>query len=205
MVAGPAFDTLIRFLSSSLQAEGFRRQGRTFSARRQGNWAVVEFQRSQKSSANAVLFTINLGIASTTIFRFDGVDAESPPPVERCHWSTRIGFLLPRKEDTWWRIESESDLGRLRGEIGRALDEIALPKLDALLSDDALCEYWLEGGSDGLTEIQRLRALSILLKEQARTEELRGVLNTMRNLSEGRPTEGFARGHIKRLGILEAL
>ncbi len=165
---------------------------------------MVEFQRSQKSSANAVLFTINLGIASTTISRFDGVDAESPPPVERCHWSTRIGFLLPRKEDTWWRIESESDLGRLRGEIGRALDEIALPKLDALVSDDALCEYWLEGGSDGLTEIQRLRALSILLKEQARTEELRGVLNTMRNLSDGRPTEGLARGHIKRLGILEA-
>lgn len=204
MAAGPVFDALIRSLAPALQEDGFRRKGRSFYLRRNGNWAVVEFQKSLKSSSEVVVFTINLGVALSTILRFDGVDAESPPPIGRCHWSTRIGFLLPRKEDTWWRIESESDPGRLRGEIGRALDEIALPRLDALLSDNALCEYRLEGGSDGLTEIQRLRSLSILLKQEARTEELRDVLNTMRDLSEGRPTEGFARGHIKRLGILEA-
>lgn len=204
MNADPAFEALIRSLVPTLQESGFRKKGRTFHARRAGAWAVLAFQKSQKSSASKVFFTINLGIALDTILKFDCADTEAPPSLERCHWSTRIGFLLPKREDTWWVIESESDLGRLRGEIEPTLRDMALPKLQSLASDAALCECWLRGEADGLTEIQRLRTLSIVLRAQGKTEALRETVRSMLELSNGRPTEGLVRGHLQRLGTLEA-
>jgi hypothetical protein len=44
---------------------GFRRRGSTFRRKRDGNWTLLNFQKSSKTTADQVVFTINLGSRTT--------------------------------------------------------------------------------------------------------------------------------------------
>lgn len=126
-----------------------------------GNVAVIEFQKSSKSSADAILFTINVGIICGRL-----LEAERSLPkkvgIVDAHIRQRIGMLLSDRSDKWWAIEPRSDARSLAEEISRLIERDVVPYLDRYLDDKALVALWESGQSPGLTEIQRLKYLTRL-------------------------------------------
>ncbi len=57
-----AFNLVLEETAKRVAALGFRRQGALLRAVNEGNAGLIEFQKSTKSSADHILFTVNLGI-----------------------------------------------------------------------------------------------------------------------------------------------
>lgn len=140
------YGELLTQVGSLLASHGFRRARTTFHRRlANGNWTIVNFQTSSKSSQTQVVFTINLGAASNLLARFfDGQRLSKPPTVDRCHWNTRLGFLLPDRQDIWWVIDRETDPNRIKKKVVNLLRDDALPILEVVSSDEGLRDLWLQ-------------------------------------------------------------
>src|SRR5262245_58044507 len=112
-----AFTMLLKRLTPTLRQHGFARRRQTFFRHEHGNWGIVNFQKSMYSTGHEVRFTINLGIFSQRIgspFRAPGGGV---PSISICHWSQRIGRLLPDRQDHWWTISGATSLNSLAEEI----------------------------------------------------------------------------------------
>jgi hypothetical protein len=192
------YEQLLTELGPVLSEQGFRRRGQRFHLRGGDNWALVEFQKSTKSTREATIFTVNLGVALGRLLTFAGVDTARPPSIDQCHWSERIGFLVGSR-DKWWTIDQATDVGALDEELRREIVDRGVPEIKRLLSEEALKILWLEGRSPGLTDIQRLKHLSVLLKALGPAEQLEPTLRRLEDLSAGKPTAGMVKHHIDRL------
>ena len=52
-----SFKELLSLVATRIEEAGFHRKGSSFYLREGGNWGVVNFQKSGKSTADAILFT----------------------------------------------------------------------------------------------------------------------------------------------------
>lgn len=144
---------------------GFRGRGLVLREIRAGNAAIVEFQRSTKSSRGVVIFTINLGV-------FCGVLRESnqPPPEKartiHAHLRQRIGALLPGNQDKWWELTEGTDTDALSAEVADLVCVKAVPYLQRYLNTSELVRLWKSGQAPGLTETQRVRYLEKVRQTQ---------------------------------------
>ena len=84
-------------------------------------------------------------------------------------------------------------------EIICALLRLAIPEMKRYMSDASLMELWASGESPGLTEVEQLKYLSVLLKMTGKADCLDEVKNTLRTISEGRPYAGMVALHLDRL------
>jgi hypothetical protein len=133
----------------ALRAAGFAGSGQDFHKRAGGNWAAINVQRDRYSTAAELRFTVNLGTASTVVRLEDGYAADEPAREIVCHWRTRLGALLPEARDRWWTVRTgmrPEAIMELGGTLARMLDDTAIPKLDAMASDEAILEAVLPGG-----------------------------------------------------------
>lgn len=183
------FKEVHRESSQTLRKYGFSRSGQTNYLQREGNWGLINFQRSKDRRTDAVVFTINIGIASGRLLRFFPppkfrVEATSKPDIWDCHCQERLGDLLPAHRDTWWRINSETDIEPLVSEIRGYLIELAIPEINMYISDEALRDLWLTGKSPGLTKLQRLEYLSVLLKSLGPEALLKPTLDQLRETTD---------------------
>lgn len=130
MTAQEAFDALVRdHVAPPLKALGFKRTRATLHRPVEQNWEVINLQRSQFSSAAEVSFTVNLAVG-LDILR-EGVHdwgEGKRPPEHRCHFRSRIGWLLTRK-DVWWELTPATDLAALGETVVEAVTRYGLPWL----------------------------------------------------------------------------
>ena len=133
----------------ALRTAGYAGSGQDFHKRIDGNWAAINVQRRRYSTAEELRFTVNLGTASTAVLVEDGYPADEPAREIDCHWRSRLGALLQGPADRWWTVRSRmqpAEVRRLGEELVELLTRVALPKLEAMASDEAILESVLPGG-----------------------------------------------------------
>jgi hypothetical protein len=153
------YDEVITSVAAAIARNGFTRKGSMLRATLVSAVALIEFQRSDKSTAEAIEFTVNLGIALTRLL--DGA-AAGRPSMRDAHLRIRLGMVTPEKSDKWWRIASTADASIVASNVATSLALSGIPYL-FLLSDEAnLRQLWESGISPGLTAVQRTRFLEKL-------------------------------------------
>lgn len=200
MRASELYKELIKEISSFLKSKGYSRKANCFYLRQGKNWGLLDFQKSRKSTVDEVLFTINLGVSSSRLQEFFAPDLlEQKPSIEDCQWRERVGSLLPEHQDKWWLVQGNETFDSLVNEIKSCLVEIAIPELEQHLSDEKLGSVWSSGNSPGLSDIQRLVNLSVLLKMAGADSFLREILKELEDKSAGKSTALMVKQHLRNL------
>jgi hypothetical protein len=199
MTAAVSFKELLSSMAARLGEAGFHRKGNSFYLREGNNWGIVNFQKSTKSTANLILFTVNVGTASGKLLDFAGLRTAEVPRIDQCHWRKRLGFFSQDPSDTWWRIDMLTSPSAVAKEIVDALLKQALPVMKVYMLDASLVELWTSGDSPGLTEMERLKYLAILLKLEGSVDALKSATERLERMSEGRPSANAVASHLRRL------
>ncbi|MBB5033889.1 DUF4304 domain-containing protein [Prosthecobacter vanneervenii] len=133
----PKPQDIIKAMVSSLHKEhlkglGFGKTGTTWI--RSLEWPqVINIQLSSFNSAEEAKFTINIGISIPPMRSAWGTPAvEGALKEYDCELRTRIGSLLPNKNDKWWDVTSGSDPEELMHEVSDDISDYALPWLNKL-------------------------------------------------------------------------
>jgi hypothetical protein len=168
--AEAGMDTVMRAVGSMLERHGFVLRGMLFRKTIGDTSVLVEFQKSDQSSRERQLFTINLAIVCGKLLPA-GSSALPKADVTDGHLTQRLGFLLPEKNDKWWELTDRTNTAALSKQMIDAMVGEALPYLDRFLTPDALIELWESGKSPGLTAVQRARFLSQLRKAVGLAED----------------------------------
>jgi hypothetical protein len=167
-----------------LASHGWVRKKQFFFKKQGDSWGVISFQKSSKTNKDEIVFTINLAVISGTLQKFFSARTIEEPSLTDSHWRCRIGALLAENLDKWWVISNATSLEELKNELSSCLTNVAVPQIEKYLDDSALRDLWLKGYSPGLTEFQRLRYLSVLLKTIGPIDSLQIVLQKLKQLSE---------------------
>jgi hypothetical protein len=110
-----------------------------------------------------------------------------------------LGFFSPNPSDTWWRIDTKTSPSAIGKEIVDTLLQLARPEMETHMSDASLMSLWASGDSPGLTEVDRLKFLSVLLKLEGSVDALNNAKDALQRMSEGRPFAGVVALHLRRL------
>jgi hypothetical protein len=185
VAAAERYKELLTHVARVLKARGFSKRGPTFYSKQEGNWKIISFQKSRKSTANDIVFTVNVAVASTRLIDFfmGSSDPDQPPQVTQCHWRQRLGAEPAESGDKWWTVRSRDSAEKIGEEIGRQILDVAVPQLENLVRDEALRDLWLTRRSPSLTELQRLRNLAVLLGALGPRESLPHVMEELHQVS----------------------
>jgi hypothetical protein len=82
-----------------------------------------------------------------------------------CHVRQRAGMLLPEREDTWWRLDGDTDV--LGVAMAGLLEDVVLPWLEALASAEAVLSAHASGDAT-LTDHIVMPPLVVAELERAR-------------------------------------
>ncbi|NOT60999.1 MAG: DUF4304 domain-containing protein [Acidobacteria bacterium] len=167
-----------------LASHGWGRKKQSFFKKQGDSWGIINFQKSSKTSKDEIVFTINLAVISGTLQKFFSARTIESPNLTDSHWRCRIGALLAENLDKWWVISNATSLEELKNELSSCLTHVAVPQVEKYLEDSALRDIWLKEYSPGLTEFQRLRYLSVLLKTVGPIDSLQLTLQRLKQLSE---------------------
>lgn len=149
-------------IERTLKAAGFQKRGGQYSANRNDVVLLLQLQRSVSSTKENIRITLNAGVFSPSIAKTLGF-AITNPKISNCHWSERLGYMLPIHKDVWLEVHNEDQAREVGDELAEALDNYVLPALNAVDSNSKLKSLWSGGKSNGITSIQRqdyLKALS---------------------------------------------
>lgn len=186
--ADDAYRLLVARLTTALKPKGFAGRGGSFLLERGGNLLVVGLQKSQKTSRESISCTVNLGVASGRLLRFFSVPRVHRRVPSVCHWTERLGFLLPGSADRWWTLEAGTDPSPVIQDLEESLLSSGLPALEEVQPDGALKALWMSGRSPGLTDLQRLKYLSVLVAALGPQEDLATVIGDLKNVSSAAAT-----------------
>lgn len=193
------YKKLLATLGQLLKSEGFYKKGETFYIQTEGNWGIINFQKSRDSTKVESKFTINLGVWSKNVAASLDDVAYDKPEIEVCHWSKRVGFLLPQNRDFWWIVSETTPLDeKLIDELKDIVKTKAIPEIKNHASDESLKNDWISGHSEGITEFQRYSYLTALLSI-INDERLKRVVDEFLIYSKGKSIEFSAIEHLKQL------
>ena len=199
MKASTQFSKLIKeCLKPLLNESDFKGRNNTFISKKDDVWSLINFQKSRKSSATEIIFTVNVGIASSALFDFYAKVVKQPT-IEDCHYRQRIGFLLPQHSDKWWTINSDTNMETLCEDLKKCLSEYVFIEIEKYSSNSALRDLWLSDKCPGLTDTQRLMNLSVLLKNIGPTDLFNEVVEKMRLATKNKPIAPMIERHIQQL------
>lgn len=185
-----------------LKILGFKKRGEKFIFEHRDGVGIINFQKSQRSSSEILLFTINIGIFSYRLYRFlSGNPDIKKMNIEDCHLRIRVGYILPAQEDKWWSMDVNTNLHELSSDINCIIEEYVIDYIRKCLGDQELKNLWIEGRSPGLTDIQRLIYLSILLHEIGPVELLEPTIAVMKKMSAGKPVATTVNHVLKKMGL----
>jgi hypothetical protein len=142
MTAQETFAAMLRDeVAPALRKLGLKGSGQRYELPSDDYWAIVGFQKSKWSDAAEVAFTLNLTVAS----RRGCAEArathphlpERPSPtrtlygagVDKWIWQSRIGLLLPDRNDRWWDVTAGQDTRALATELIDIIRDRALPAM----------------------------------------------------------------------------
>jgi hypothetical protein len=193
------YQQLLSRIALTLKYHSYKKRNSNFYIQKNGNWGIINFQKSTKSSSTQIIFTVNLGVASTRLLNFFSVIySKKGPNIWDCHWRRRLG-QLSEGEDVWWSIDIGTSIEELSEYILSQIVSYAIPEIGKYLDDNELRDLWLSGHSPSLTEFQRLMNLSVLLKEMGPHELLEPILRKMKQISIGKPTSFTTDIHLRML------
>lgn len=196
-------EMLSTIIRPSLKQQGFTKTRQSFYYPREGNWGIINFQKSTRSSSAEVIFTVNVGIASNRLLTFLAtIDANKRPDILDTQWQERLGRLLPENDDLWWTIDSGTNIDELGQYLLENILNYALPAIHQYIRDESLCALWLTGKSPSLTNFQRLLYLTRLLKEFGPAELLETTIAALQKESAGQPCAITAVIYLDKLGRL---
>ena len=194
------YKEIISKLGAYLKSLGFVKKGDTYYLSNQESWQLINIQRSQQKSLDGnIRFTINIGICSKSIWKFLEGSTDVLPNIDECHWRKRIGFLLPIKEDYWWKVDNNTSVEELLVELQDVIDHHVAPVITKYSDDASLECMWLKNISEGITELEKYIFLTTLLKIKGR-ENLSAIASEMKAFAKGRSFEISALEHLKMLG-----
>jgi hypothetical protein len=132
-------------LAPALRELGLKGSGGTFVLDDPVCWAIVGFQRSVHNDRSRVQFTVNLTVVgrqawAETRRSYPYLSARPAPNMRYGNpaWQQRIGTLLPSGVDTWWAVDSRTDLDGLAREVIAAIRDHGLPAMRRQLAATAL-------------------------------------------------------------------
>jgi hypothetical protein len=155
------FKSILLALSDVLRPAGFKKNGKRFRRKHDGNFNIVEIQRSSSSNAESIKFTVNIGILQTRLATLYEIDAAKAGTAD-AHIRLRIGNFLPKHHDVWWTLNSGDPPEQAIQEISILLKQRVVPYLDQHSSDAALVTLWKIERNTGLTSAECQHYLSIL-------------------------------------------
>jgi hypothetical protein len=159
-------DIIMGGIEGALRPLGYRRRGSAFSAQLDDMIAMVQVQKSQSTTRDRLVFTVNLGLFSRPLARKLGRDTDKPSFGD-VHWQARIGFLTPERADRWWEARSDAEAAQAAEEVGQALVAHAVPALGELGSTEKLCALWRSGPTRGTMDWYRKEYLRLLAEPDA--------------------------------------
>jgi hypothetical protein len=191
---------LSEWITPLLSPRGYRKSGLTYEKDDAEAIVVIGYQRSVHGGA-CDRFTVNLGIGSKRLFAFEDQRKSKRTPVELCHWRMRLGRTLEESSDVWWELCGPEDLAAVGQEQQEILTTRALPLLEKTASDEALRVEWMAGKAPGLTELQRLLNLSVLLDDSNHRSEQRAVIEGLKDLASRKGFGGRVAVQLEALGV----
>lgn len=187
MKAVENYKKIINDVTPSLRERGFKKSGASFYLQNEESWGIVNFQKSTKSSSEHIVFTVNLGVASKRLLKLSStLHVGSRPGIWDCHWQERLGHLLEEKKDVWWTVEYQTPIDQLSHQIQEYIFNFGVSEVLKYMSDESLRALWLSDKSPSLTKIQRLKYLSVLLKEIGPRELLDSVQDELQRTAGNR-------------------
>jgi hypothetical protein len=119
-------------LRPSLRQAGFRKGGTHFSKIDQEALEIINVQSSQWNNASSGRFTLNVGVHFAAVARMLlGTDPMPAIPKEYyCLIRRRVGMLLPRENDHWWVVTTDTDAESLAAELSSAWRDYISPWLE---------------------------------------------------------------------------
>jgi hypothetical protein len=144
----------VRAVAPTLRQQGFKKQRNVFNRDVEpGMTQVLGFQMGAHQPPGAYeipglrenlygAFTVNLGIYLEEVREARPFVLPKPKFVNasHCHITVRLGWLLPDRADTWWRLDLPRE--ELAALVRELVEETAVPFLEKLKSRDALLEAW---------------------------------------------------------------
>lgn len=155
------FRKLLRAIQERLTPVGYTRRGSVFRHISHENCGIIDVQRSDKSSKERVVFTVNLGIVCGELLE-PGILEVRKTGIMDAHLRQRIGMLLPDRCDKWWEVTESTHCESLKQELVELLLTKGVPYIEGYLETKTLVDLWESGQSPGLTAFQRARFLSRL-------------------------------------------
>lgn len=130
-----------RSLHPILKSAGYMKKWRTFYLESDEAIRVVNVQSSQGNTAESSKFTINLGVYFPAV---QPMSLHQPldglPKEHECTIRERIGMLMPRQNDWWWRVHSKSNLDMVANAIRNAWTGYGQPWIDRCGTLAAACD-----------------------------------------------------------------
>ena len=140
------YETIISAAHSLLKPQGYTKAAARLRKGVDGNFAVVQFQKSAWSSGDCFKFTVNFAVVSSRLARENGEDAARIFDEARGHARARIGTFGAPPADIWWTINADDDVDRVIPEV-MSLLVIGADYFQSQASDQALARLWeLENG-----------------------------------------------------------
>ncbi len=212
MLAQEQFQILLRdHIKPALGEFGFRKKASTFALRGTDGWAIINFQKDRQSTFDQVPFTINSGISSDLLGRFNDEtpDAKKPPKEYECQWRNRIGCYLrggpglygtrdPKMTDRWWVQDSATDPADVAVDIIAALKNHAVPQLLRRMPDTSLLEACRTIDTAG-GEMFRATEFAALLHAYGSPEEFHMFVLHELATCRGKPHEAYWRKQLAKL------
>lgn len=103
----PAFEQVIEAAGRAVAGMGFRRRGALLKTFGKGCAGLIGFQKGAASSADRILFTVNLAVVCEALLEPD--QPLKTATVWDGHLRERIGMLMPQRADHWWEITEGVD------------------------------------------------------------------------------------------------
>jgi hypothetical protein len=194
-------EMLSTIIRPALKQKGFTKTRQSFYYPYEGNWGMINFQKSTRSSSGEVIFTVNVGVVSNRILTFlSAIDANKKPGgIWDTQWWERLGRLLPENDDLWWTLDSRTNVDDLGQYLLENILNYALPAIHQYIRDESLCALWLTEKSPSLTTFQRLLYLTRLLKEFGPAELLETTISALQKESAGQPCAITAKIYLDKL------
>jgi hypothetical protein len=173
--ANRMLNRLIRATEQFLKADGFQRRQRSFYRNSEEVTWMINIQKHRYSTPEELEFTINVGVFCTRLHdalwpELDGAGAEAGAHFQV---SERIGFLMPRREDHWWRVTEKTDLEMLKVEIMGVITICALPFLGRFQSLADLRKHFvtlLKKGSESYLHALNIAGLDAMSRKSGTVE-----------------------------------
>lgn len=150
---------IIDRLATLLKSQNFKKSGNIFRLSNGELTYYISVQSSQSSTAGFLKFTLNIEIASASLYKLEDI---SLPEKDSRHFVKRIGDYFDKPQDKWWIVSNLQEAEVAAHEVTNILEAEVLPEFARFQTTNDLANLWRQNQCLGLTEKQRREYLSLL-------------------------------------------